>query len=226
MKSQSAGEQTITKRVVDDIFPSRARGGVESRHQLCPDVEVFGSVRTNRWLAGCAARRVKSHEFFDGDDHHPKWIMVAQILFGRERKFANVLKRFDVAGLDAAFVKRFFVKRNLVVNAFDGLLQPLELQFFQLVARHGLGFSVPDQQRLFYFAYSDFLIRFFILTRSSHQINSKSRRTLQPADSAARCLAKCKYVCQCEPHTPKIRDRGGIGGQVFVDAHPFASFRG
>ena len=41
------------------------------------------------------------------------------------------------------------------------------------------------------------------------------RGTLPPADSAARCLAKCKYVCQRKPHTPQCRDRGGIGGQGF-----------
>lgn len=40
---------------------------------------------------------------------------------------------------------------------------------------------------------------------------------LPPADSAARCLAKCKYVCQRKPRTPKGGDRGGIGGQVLAN---------
>ena len=43
------------------------------------------------------------------------------------------------------------------------------------------------------------------------------RETLPPADSAAKCLAKCKSVCQRKPTMPKCRARGGIGGQVFGD---------
>jgi hypothetical protein len=43
--------------------------------------------------------------------------------------------------------------------------------------------------------------------------------TLPPADFAARCLAKCKYVRQRKPHLPKGAYRGEIGGRVFADVH-------
>lgn len=44
-------------------------------------------------------------------------------------------------------------------------------------------------------------------------------QTLTPADFAAKCRAKCKHSSQRKPDLPKVRDRGGIGGQVFADAH-------
>jgi hypothetical protein len=46
-------------------------------------------------------------------------------------------------------------------------------------------------------------------------VDKECLQTLPPADSAAKCLAKCKHHCQRKPYTPKMRGGGGIGGQVF-----------
>src|SRR5574341_1231601 len=145
MKPQTASEQPVAVRVVHNIFRCDTGGGVHACHGLRPHLDILRRVRSHRRLTGRPARRVHAHDFFAQDGQHPKWIIVAQILFGRKREFIDILQRFDVRRLDAARVEGIRVKWHLAIDTFGNILQALELQFLLLAARHRFGFFVPNQ---------------------------------------------------------------------------------
>ena len=67
---------------------------------------------------------------------HAVRVVVAQVLLADERSAPEVVERFDGIRVEARFVVRLLVVRNVLVAAYHGLLDSLELDPFDPLMRH------------------------------------------------------------------------------------------
>ena len=75
-------------------------------------------------------------DHFHGHGEEPIGIIVAHILFQGKGQVLEIVKGLHVGGLDALFIEAAAVEGHIGVHAAAQVLQPLELDFPNLFARH------------------------------------------------------------------------------------------
>ena len=76
---------------------------------------------------------------------HPEWIRVAEVVFPREGKAAQVGERADVAALDAR--EALAVQGNPLLHVRDECPQALELECLEPLTGHRLELGLEDHDR-------------------------------------------------------------------------------
>ena len=85
---------------------------------------------------------MKPDNLVAGDSEKTEWIVVPEILLGRERQAAQIVERSDFRGSDTGFLECRPIKRDSR-NSVHEFSKPSNLQRIQLIARHCF-FGLPD----------------------------------------------------------------------------------
>ena len=72
----------------------------------------------------------------------PKWILVAQVVFGGEGQFVDVFYATDIFGLESYSIHLLTVERHFLITTLHLLAETLTLQSRHLVAAHTFHFRV------------------------------------------------------------------------------------
>ena len=147
MDAEAAGEQAVAVGDLNQGLFGGAGGGQGAGHDFRPDAEVAVGITDDRVFAGRAAGRVQADDFRQRYGEQPVRVVVAHVLLGDERQFADVINRADLFRQQSGFLHLFPIKGNLPVNAAHLLHQPGGLQLSHLSAGHGFDWFVPVQIR-------------------------------------------------------------------------------
>ena len=90
---------------------------------------------------------MKAFDLLAIDREQAERIGVPHILLDDERKSHDIVKRFDAVGVEACSIESLFIKGNVFVRMDDGPSQALELQLFELGARHAFDFLLVIHRR-------------------------------------------------------------------------------
>ncbi len=135
MRAQTAGEQTITISILNNVAPLKTAGRESADHHACPHAQVFLGIGDYNRLAGGAAGRVQPHHFAHWTGEQTEGIGVAQVRFHGVGKQRDIRKGFDVFRRDAALVHATAKERNLFIGASHHYLEAMQLQIAQLFYR-------------------------------------------------------------------------------------------
>src|SRR6516164_2893575 len=113
-------------------------GADAARDQIGPDVEVVAGIADHRRFTGGPRRGMKAQDLLARHGEHAEWIIVAQILLGRERKFGKVLERTEITGVHARGIEFVAVCRHIVIDARNRRLDARSLPRRNLVTRGAL----------------------------------------------------------------------------------------
>ena len=138
MGAKAACEKAVAVRHLEDVLLGGAVGGEASGYALGPVGKVITGVSGYDRLAGGTAGSVETDYVLERGGKCAKRIIVAQVLLLHKRQLADVVDRFDVAGLHPRFVHTLAIELNVVVSVLDDLDQPFALELAQLGAVHCL----------------------------------------------------------------------------------------
>jgi hypothetical protein len=85
-----------------------------------------------------------AHDVAHGHAEQPEGIVVPQVLLGGKRQPLQVVEALDVFRGHTCLLEFLAVVADRVVDAFDNLFEPLELQRFQRLTGQRLEFLVED----------------------------------------------------------------------------------
>jgi len=148
MGAEASREQAVAVSVVDDVVLREPRHDEAAGHELGPGVDVPLRVAHDGGAARGARGGVDPDDARHGYGEHAVGVVVPEVLLRREGEPPQVVERPDVVGPDAGVVEGPFVKPHGVVDALDHLLEPLDLQRLQRLARQSLEFFVVDHNPL------------------------------------------------------------------------------
>ena len=143
LEAESTCEHAIARRVLEDIFRTQAHHPKVTSHLVCPLVKVILCMKDDRGIACRSARRMQAHTFLQRHTGQTKRIVLAQVLLGREGKFADISHTGDAVGGDACLFETLLVDRILHA-ACNGFLQALNLKRFDLLTGHAFVFLVKE----------------------------------------------------------------------------------
>ena len=98
-----------------------------------PGVDIALRVADDRRLAGGATGGVNANDPVHRHGEHPKRVVLAQVVLGREGKFREVRERLQIVRADTMIVELAPVVGNVLVGMPEAPSEPLELQGAQLV---------------------------------------------------------------------------------------------
>ena len=137
MQAERAGEHAVAERDLHNVVARCAGGHDDARHAVRPHIQIVRRVTHDRGLAGGAGGRVDADDLLHGLGEQTEGVIVAQIGLGGGRDAADIVKRFDAVRRDAGLIQLFGVERHVAVAIIHRPFQPLQLQLFELFARHG-----------------------------------------------------------------------------------------
>ena len=105
-------------------------------------LQIVGGRADNRCLAGGARGGVDAGNLTARHGEQAVGIVIAHILLQDKGELRDVFERFQVARLDAGFLKRLLVERNVVVCVLYAPFHALKLQVAQLLTWHRLNFRL------------------------------------------------------------------------------------
>jgi hypothetical protein len=144
MQAETAREQAVTVSHLDDVVRSAAAGRQAARHHFRPDLHVVRGIAGDDGLAGGAGGAMDADDVPLGSGQQPEGILVPQVRLLGKWQIADIVYRFDVAGLNPDGVPARPVEGDVLVHALHGAAEPLPLELGTLVAAHTLIFLIVD----------------------------------------------------------------------------------
>ena len=141
--TQTAGEQPIAVRDLEDVFLRGSVGGEGAGDALRPHCKVLACVKHYNRLAGGAGRGVDAHNLAHRDGGKAEGVVVAKARLVCKWQFGDVLDAVDVIGREVHLLEPLAVERGVVVTVIHNFFQSSTLDFAQLVAVHTLNTFVP-----------------------------------------------------------------------------------
>jgi hypothetical protein len=135
--AETAGEQAVTVADMHHVAASAAGGVDRARHQRRPHVDIVLRVADNRRLSGRARRCMHAHDLVARHGKHLERVVLAQVVLGRERKLAQIVKRFQIVGVCAVGIELLPVVLDVLIRVTQRPAQAIELQGRNLVAAGG-----------------------------------------------------------------------------------------
>ena len=143
MKAETTREQAIAVRVLEDVPAREAASDEPAGQHVRPECEVGARVGDDGRLARRAARCVDAHDLVRRHREEPERVVLPEVALGREGKPCEVLHRPE------AILRN--VGQSPAVEFGPRCLEPCDagsharhLQALELVARHGLGRTIPE----------------------------------------------------------------------------------
>ena len=125
VETGAAGEETVAVADLDNILIGAACGDDGSGAALFPHVDILLRVEGDDTFAGSAGSGLDADTILEICSEQAIRICFAQIVFGEEREFLNVIDTPDVFGLYTFLIHQVTVVGDIVVdifNLFDNLL--------------------------------------------------------------------------------------------------------
>ena len=141
MQAETAREQAVTERDVEDVLVRRPRHHEDARDTGRPVVQIIAGIAADDGLARRARRGVQADDLLHRHGEEAERIMIAQIVFGRVRNIFNILERFDMLGFEADFIEPLLIHRHALVGVRDDMFQTLQLHLAQLLTVDFLNFG-------------------------------------------------------------------------------------
>ena len=128
MRAKAAGEQAVAVGNVDFVLRRAARRAQGAGDDVGPGINIVLRVAHHRRLAGGSRRGVDAHNLLHRHRKGIEGVVIAQILLGGAREFAQVAQLMEIVRMHSGRVKLAAVHRNVVVSVFQRPLQALGLQ--------------------------------------------------------------------------------------------------
>ena len=134
MRTETAGEQSVSICDVDLHARAAARSADRTRDNVAPCLDVAFGVAHNGRLAGRAGRGVNARDFGFRNGEHAEGVVVAQVRLDRERKLREILKVLERVRPDPRSVELGAIVRHILVGMPQRPCQTLALKRADLLA--------------------------------------------------------------------------------------------
>jgi len=146
MKPQSAGEQSISKRILKQIAGLGSCTAEGTRHHLRPQFQILPGIAHHGRVACCAAGNMNFHRLPARKGKQAEGVMVAQVQFGRKRQFGNILDAPDIRRAHAGLVQLLPIEGTVLIYVVNKVNQPFRLKILQILQRHRFDFFIPNHK--------------------------------------------------------------------------------
>ena len=144
VQPQSAGKQTVTVRHRKDVVAVGPESAQAAGDHLRPDGQIAAGIAYHGGRARRTRRGVQAHDLRHRNGEKPVRIVIPKVLLGGKRQLDDIVHRPDIVRRHVHLLHFAAVKRRIVIDSLDELMQAFSLEGAHLLASHTLFGLVPD----------------------------------------------------------------------------------